>query len=554
MSEGNFISRWFGGSTTTDTPAADASTTGREPAPASTQFISVLSEANTGLAVDAPLVPKGQQMAQLVDPGRPATDSFQLAQAPSATESRRKKIAVDPTRKAFLLPADTSLDDPLIEGSDIVLRQPDGTLIVLEGAITKEGDTYTAMPIMVGTIMVPAATLAAALGVSQVQIAAGPGGEAPNGSGGNLAAEEGGIGDPYAYSPLLLPTEFGFPPRQQEEILPPAARLNNGVTLSIPAIGQLGTRADERGLDGIGEQEEFGNRNEGSGEAAHPDPNTDNSERTTGTITFSALDGLRTVTINGVAVTGPGQIIKGQNFENGRIGEITIVSFDPAGTITYIYTLVDNANHSGGPVTDAFNIVVTDTDGESATGTLQVEIVDDVPQALDEAPQSVTEGVVVFGLLDFVQGADGAIVTAIGGVNVVIGEGGWSQVFSGAHGSLQVRADGNYRYTAQPDDAVLSGGPDSFTYTVTDGDGDTDSAQIAYVDGRSGRDDGDAGRRDGERRHGYGDADGERKQSGDGFTARFDVVERCDGDDPCGRQQRDVDALRSAGRRRVPGR
>ncbi|WP_245284459.1 DUF5801 repeats-in-toxin domain-containing protein, partial [Bradyrhizobium sp. WSM2254] len=128
----------------------------------------------------------------------------------------------------------------------------------------------------------------------------------------------------------------------------------------------------------------------------------------------------------------------------------------------------------------------TDGDGDTAHAVspagLHINFQDDGPHAFAEAPQNVLEGSApVTGQLDFDPGADGATVTEINGVTLSFGNDGYSQAISLAHGSLQVTADGAYKFVAQPDDVYKTGGPANFTYTVTDGDGDTSGSTVSFV-------------------------------------------------------------------------
>ncbi|APO52416.1 immunoglobulin-like domain-containing protein [Bradyrhizobium diazoefficiens] len=128
----------------------------------------------------------------------------------------------------------------------------------------------------------------------------------------------------------------------------------------------------------------------------------------------------------------------------------------------------------------------TDGDGDTAHAVspagLHINFQDDGPHAFAEAPQDVLEGSApVTGQLDFDPGADGATVTEINGVNLSFGVDGYSQAIALAHGSLQVTADGAYKFVAQPDDVYKTGGPANFTYTVTDGDGDTSASTVSLV-------------------------------------------------------------------------
>ncbi|WP_167532850.1 immunoglobulin-like domain-containing protein [Bradyrhizobium cajani] len=128
----------------------------------------------------------------------------------------------------------------------------------------------------------------------------------------------------------------------------------------------------------------------------------------------------------------------------------------------------------------------TDGDGDTAHAVspagLHINFQDDGPHAFAVASQNVPEGSApVTGQLDFDPGADGATVTQINGANLSFGNDGYSQAISIAHGSLQVTADGAYKFVAQPDDVYKTGGPANFTYTVTDGDGDKSGSTISFV-------------------------------------------------------------------------
>ncbi|WP_244550347.1 DUF5801 repeats-in-toxin domain-containing protein, partial [Bradyrhizobium sp. cf659] len=128
----------------------------------------------------------------------------------------------------------------------------------------------------------------------------------------------------------------------------------------------------------------------------------------------------------------------------------------------------------------------TDGDGDTAHAVspagLHINFQDDGPHAFAEGSQNVLEGAApVTGQLDFDPGADGATVTEINGVTLSFGGDGYSQAISIAHGSLQVTADGAYKFVAQPDDVYKTGGPANFTYTVTDGDGDTSGSTVSFV-------------------------------------------------------------------------
>ena len=147
----------------------------------------------------------------------------------------------------------------------------------------------------------------------------------------------------------------------------------------------------------------------GSGEIADGDPDNDSdtSETTTGSITFTAEEGFASLLVDGVEVE-VGETASGE----GHLGLLTITSLDEsAGVITYSYTLSDNADHSGGSVADLFEIAIVDRDGMSATGVLTVTVHDDAPQDFTAQPMLFSnEGSATgSGALNFYEsiGADG---------------------------------------------------------------------------------------------------------------------------------------------------
>ena len=120
----------------------------------------------------------------------------------------------------------------------------------------------------------------------------------------------------------------------------------------------------------------------------------------------------------------------------------------------------------------------------SSAADLQIRIVDDTPSATDEAAQTVAEGATQTGVFDFVAGADEAGVSHINGTLLTFGTDGYSQVLDVGNGTIKVKVDGSYSYTA---DAMVNNSSvvtDSFTFTVTDKDGDsvTKSASFNITD------------------------------------------------------------------------
>ncbi|WP_028748940.1 beta strand repeat-containing protein, partial [Rhizobium mesoamericanum] len=213
---------------------------------------------------------------------------------------------------------------------------------------------------------------------------------------------------------------------------------------------------------------------------------------TSGTLTAADANGnddVQSVTIGGhtfaVATLVGTTAATGQTI-NGDHGTLTVYGYDAStGTLSYSYTLTSAVNGPGNSTNtvtggDSFAVSVADTSGTTSTANVVVDIKDDVPTAHDVTVQSVAEGSVVTGTLDFVQGADGASVSKIGNVTLTFGNDGWSQSIAMEHGTLKVTADGHYQFTAQGADVYKDGGSSSFQVTVADGDGDTSTAKVSF--------------------------------------------------------------------------
>ena len=210
-----------------------------------------------------------------------------------------------------------------------------------------------------------------------------------------------------------------------------------------------------------------------------------------GTFTVSALDGLQTLTVGGIAVITNG-VAAGfpQSIVTPLGSTLTISGYDPAtGVVSYSYTLADNEAHptanGANSLTENFDVVATDTDGSTASGQINVNIVDDLPTAHADAA-SVAEGGTVSGnvLDNDIGGADGPAVTgAVVGVRAgadtsTSAIGGLNSQINGAYGYLTLDANGNAVYHSNPNVVNGPGAVDVFTYTVRDADGDESTTTI----------------------------------------------------------------------------
>ncbi|WP_421340155.1 retention module-containing protein, partial [Aeromonas veronii] len=258
-----------------------------------------------------------------------------------------------------------------------------------------------------------------------------------------------------------------------------------------------------------------------------------------GVFTFNAPDGVQSLTLAGVTLITNGQL--GASFPQsiisslGNVLTISAVTYNPVtgeGQVSYSYTLGDNGDHTR-PVNDtslseSFSVVLIDSDGDTASDTLDVAILDDIPTLVDREELSVrslvhedaltsgnsegtgqsvsasgaagtlnslvnfgADGVGSFGLGSDVSSLVGQGLSS-GGValsysvvgNVLTASAGGVPVFT-----LTVGADGSYSFTLSgPLDHPTADGDDgeqltgvgidfSGVLTATDGDGDqlTDS-------------------------------------------------------------------------------
>ncbi|MVV51355.1 type I secretion target, partial [Pseudomonas sp. PB120] len=211
----------------------------------------------------------------------------------------------------------------------------------------------------------------------------------------------------------------------------------------------------------------------------------------TGTFTVTAPDGLQTLTVGGIAVVSGGVIAgfpQSVGAEHGAV--FTVTGYNPAtGVVTYTYTLnyADTHPNADGTnsISDNFNVVATDKDGSTASGQINVNIVDDTPTAHADNV-SVGEGGTVTGnvLWNDVGGADGP---AAGGgvVGVRFGSdtstpvsGGLNTQINGTYGYLTLDAAGNAVYHSNPNAVSGPGATDTFTYTLRDADGDESTTTV----------------------------------------------------------------------------
>jgi VCBS repeat-containing protein len=210
-----------------------------------------------------------------------------------------------------------------------------------------------------------------------------------------------------------------------------------------------------------------------------------------GTFTVTALDGLQTLTVGGITVVSGG-VPAGfpQSITTPLGSTLTITGYNPTtGVVSYSYTLADNETHptanGANSITENLDVIATDTDGSTASGQINVNIVDDLPSAKPDA-DSVQEGGTVSGnvLDNDIGGADGPAASgAVVGVRAgsdtsTSAIGGLNSQINGTYGYLTLDASGNAVYHSNPNTMSGPGAVDVFTYTVRDADGDESTTTI----------------------------------------------------------------------------
>ena len=203
-----------------------------------------------------------------------------------------------------------------------------------------------------------------------------------------------------------------------------------------------------------------------------------NSEIFNGSITASGGTGPYTYTLNSPATGSHGTLLLNAD------GTYTYTLTSPFDTTPDSATTATQTEQNK----DSFSYTVTDAHGNSTTGTILVDIIDDVPTAHVDSG-NVTEGgllaVAASGVLsNDVAGADG--FAAGGGVVGVRAAGndlttdvttGVNTHIAGLHGTLVLQANGGYIYQSTANN-ITADTTDVFVYTVKDGDGDLSTTTL----------------------------------------------------------------------------
>lgn len=212
--------------------------------------------------------------------------------------------------------------------------------------------------------------------------------------------------------------------------------------------------------------------------------------------TQAGVDSLNSsgLTSNGNAVvfarSDDGLSLTGSDANGSAVAMIAITG-DAENGFAYEFSLLGNLDQSADALALTFEIVATDANGDSATTSFDVTVIDDAPVAVDEnaisidvtgagAVLTVGADTVESGLLaNDILGADGdtaevatfSFTNALGETDTAVA----GETVVTEFGQLTVNADGTWTYEAVtvPADGTVA---DDFSYSLVDGDGDVSTA------------------------------------------------------------------------------
>ncbi|MDM8351262.1 VCBS domain-containing protein, partial [Pseudomonas sp. sp1636] len=168
----------------------------------------------------------------------------------------------------------------------------------------------------------------------------------------------------------------------------------------------------------------------------------------------------------------------------GSNGSLTIDSYNAAtGVASYSYQLTSPASDGPGIETDTFSLSVSDGTASSAPANIVIEIVDDVPNAVNDS-NSIAEDTltpITGSVLDNDLHANGQP-----GADIPTSFVGWAST-AASYGTFSDTGNGTYSYSlnnVNPAVQGLAAGEslsETFSYTMQDADGDTDTATLTIT-------------------------------------------------------------------------
>jgi T1SS-143 domain-containing protein len=258
------------------------------------------------------------------------------------------------------LPAGVDLNDVHVLGRDLIVTLPDGSqIVIVDGAVFVP-------QLVLGGVEVPSTNLASLLVQSELNTGAGP----TQSSGGNFDVPVPPLDPGVPLGDLIPPTELVFTPPEIKEI--------GQFIDKHPDAGTVSVQLDDDDVPG-----KNGNPGGTGDDAGAPNATTSGNlpgSGGDGALTWDLSDGGAPAGFT--YVDGPNGSILVQQVQGGNPVTVLTITIDAA---TGAYTVTENAPilHAAGDNENnaSFTILytVTDADGDTAVGSLNINVDDDTP-------------------------------------------------------------------------------------------------------------------------------------------------------------------------------
>ena len=286
-----------------------------------------------------------------------ATLTIEIGKTPAVIKANAQQVVPGPDG-TVILPPGVELSDVHIVGRNLVIDLPDGSqMVIIDGAVFVP-------QLVLGGVEVPATNLAALLVGQEIAPAAGEG--PPQSSGGNFNVPVPPLDPGVPLGDLIPPTEYGYQPPEVKEVF--------DLLDEEPEAGTTTALLDDDAQQG-------GNPLSNVGD----DPG---GAITSGLLPGSGGDGSLTWDLQASGVL-PGAAFSFAGQPNGDVWilqngvhVLTISITDPSTGAYEIEQLQAIHHPDGGNENNlifTINYTVTDDDGDVATGTLNVDVDDDMP-------------------------------------------------------------------------------------------------------------------------------------------------------------------------------